>query len=87
MLVHNQGVYLMATSFLPESTPEKSIVYAQGCDPSKDADWNQISRQLVGADDFCQPLPSEWLERAILDECTVVRIEVSEDDISFVEIK
>ncbi|MCW8332016.1 DUF3085 domain-containing protein [Photobacterium sp. SDRW27] len=87
MLVHNQGVYLMATSYLPESSPEKSIAYAQGCDPSKDVDWYQTSRELVGADDFCQPLPPEWFERAILEEYTVVRIEVTENDISFVEIK
>ena len=86
MLVHNQGVYLVADSKLPESQPENSIIYAEGCDPRKDEDWYQYSRQLVGGDDFSQELPAEWFESAALTGCDVC-LEVTESGITLLETK
>lgn len=67
-LVHNQGVYLIAHSKVEGSRPEESIVYAKGCNPSKDADWQENSRALVGGDDFSQEVPSEWFEELLFND-------------------
>lgn len=76
-LVHNQGVYLIAHSKIEESRPEESIVYAEGCDPSKDTDWQETSRALVGGDDFSQELPPEWLETLLVSDEQQLYIKIS----------
>ncbi|EJR0682174.1 DUF3085 domain-containing protein [Vibrio parahaemolyticus] len=80
-LVHNQGVYLIAHSKIEESRPEESIVYAEGCDPSKDADWQETSRVLVGGDDFSQELPPEWFEAVLASDEQQLCIKTSKSSI------
>lgn len=49
LLVHDQGVYIMSAQ---QPLGKRTIVYADGCNPEKDADWWETSRRLVGGDDF-----------------------------------
>ena len=70
-LVHDQGVYLMsgAKEHLKlnddQNFPSRSFVaYAEGCDP-KDEDWYEVSRQMVGGDDFGEPLPLSCFDNAL----------------------
>ena len=64
-LVGDEGVYLMSFK-----CSEKVIVYAEGCDPVKDADtWYDKKGQVFGYDDGCDAIgtPSELLH--IIVEC------------------
>lgn len=84
-LVHNQGVYLIAHSKIEESRPEESIVYAEGCDPSKDTDWQETSRALVGGDDFSQELPPEWFEALLVSDDKLISLSATKDTIKLIE--
>ncbi|MCG7584751.1 DUF3085 domain-containing protein [Photobacterium sp. OFAV2-7] len=81
-LVHNQGVYLIANSKIDDSCPEKSIVYAEGCNPSCDEEWYNTSRSLVGGDDFSQELPPEWFESLLITDTQTLSLSITENDIS-----
>ena len=52
LLVHDQGVYIMSMS---QPVGQRTIVYAEGCDPATNDDWWETSRRLVGGDDFGEP--------------------------------
>ena len=74
-LVHDHGVYLMsgAKDNLPnpahEANPRASkslVAYAQGCDPDRDEDAWDNSRDLVGGDDFGEPIGLDAFN-AVLD--------------------
>ena len=52
-LVHDDGVYIMC---LEQPVGSRTIVYAEGCNPHIDADHEETSRNLVGGDDFGEPL-------------------------------
>ncbi|HCH6432028.1 TPA: DUF3085 domain-containing protein [Vibrio parahaemolyticus] len=86
-LVHNQGVYLIAHSKIEESRPEESIVYAEGCDPSKDTDWQETSRALVGGDDFSQELPPEWFEALLINSDLTICLKISSNKIELKNTK
>lgn len=52
LLVHDQGVYIMSAT---QPVGQRTIIYAEGCNPEKDDDWWESSRRLVGGDDFGEP--------------------------------
>jgi len=65
-LVHDQGVYLMSTGIphleLEEGSESSKVVQARGCDPKKNEDWWETSRELVGGDDFVEHIPLDtWM--------------------------
>lgn len=82
--VHDQGVYLMSNArpkdFLdpPENT-RNYAAYAAGCNPDKDPDWWNNSKDLVGGDDFGENVfvTEKHLKRC--DEFEEFHVEVTED--------
>ncbi|WP_329646886.1 DUF3085 domain-containing protein [Hyphomicrobium sp.] len=44
------------TSCASQPVGARTIVYAEGCHPEKDDDWWETSRNLVGGDDFGEPI-------------------------------
>jgi hypothetical protein len=90
VLVHDDGVYLMSNGkpgdLLDPSKGEvigstHFVAYAQGCDPNKNKDWIDISRALVGGDDFAQTLegwPTE-IKRMLDAGATHIVIDLSVD--------
>lgn len=52
LLVHDHGIYIMSMN---QPVGERTIVYAEGCDPTRDHNWWETSRRLVGGDDFGEP--------------------------------
>jgi len=69
-LVHDSGIYLMAATKEPllregevatENVIPNFVVYAEGFNPDKDADYYEAARYAVGGDDFSEPLPLEWM--------------------------
>ncbi|EHK2888838.1 hypothetical protein ACPV4O_06090 [Vibrio owensii] len=46
--------------------------------------YSQISRELVGGDDFCQSIPSVWIEAAIVNEQEYLELNISSDSIELV---
>jgi hypothetical protein len=86
LLVHDQGVYLMSNGEprdLPDPKSASSFVaYARGCDPKKNEEWWDTSRDLVGGDDFGETL--EWAAeiRRMLDAgATEIVIDVTPKDL------
>jgi hypothetical protein len=63
VLVHDQGVYLMSGGLPPDlikpPEPGRYVAYARGCNPNIEGWWDR-ARDLVGGDDFGEPLP--WAE-------------------------
>jgi hypothetical protein len=73
ILVHDDGVYLMSNGKpgdMVERVGRKSgkktemhfVAYAAGTDPAVEEfdDWWELSRALVGGDDFGMPFPIGW---------------------------
>lgn len=83
-IVHNQGLYCMADCKHDLSNREASRVYAEGCNPNEDELWLQRSRELVGGDDFCQSIPSVWIEAAIVNEQEYLELNISSNSIELV---
>jgi hypothetical protein len=62
VIVHDEGVYIMSNGipgdFVEPDTGSPSrkrfCAYAKGCDPEKDQDFWENSRDLVGGDDFAE---------------------------------
>lgn len=53
LLVHDSGVYIMSNASPADlEGPKSYVAYAEGCNPSKDSDYYQTARSLVGGDDF-----------------------------------
>lgn len=89
VIVHDMGVYLMSngTPADLDNEPDDHVTkafcaYAKGCDPVKDADYWDTSRDLVGGDDFAETLE---IAEDILAFITlnprkrVIQIEMTED--------
>ena len=83
-LVHNQGLYLVARFGIENSRPEASVVYAKGCNPTKDPDWQAHSRSLVGGDDFSQELPPEWFEKVLFNDDEVTCLGFTDSHIELI---
>jgi DUF3085 family protein len=69
LLVHDHGVYLMSNGQPRDlvSGTSSFCAYAHGCDPKQDAQWWDVSRALVGGDDFGETLPWAADIKALLD--------------------
>jgi hypothetical protein len=69
VLVHDDGVYLMSNGEPRDiGEGERSFVaYAKGCNPQKDANHWDRSRDLVGGDDFAETLPWARQIKEMLD--------------------
>jgi hypothetical protein len=84
LLVHDKGVYLMSNSeprdIMPGANSVRSFVaYALGCHPITDPDWREMSRSLVGGDDFGKTLPWANEIKALLEAgAREIVIEVSD---------
>lgn len=76
-LVHDQGVYIMC---IDQPREFRVIVYAEGCNPQKDADWWHTSARLVGGDDFGEDLCTvAELSKLMHAAKQVIRITLSEN--------
>jgi hypothetical protein len=66
-LVKDDGAYLMANTKerLAGEKTHNFVVYCEGCDPAKDEEVWDFTRQAFGGDDFSEALPLEWLEMAV----------------------
>jgi len=73
--VKDQGVYLMPAN---NNVEDRTIVYAQGCDPSKDEDWHENGSFLCGGDDFGEFIEGAAIEEAIKDKCVGFFIKLDE---------
>jgi len=65
--VHDQGLYLMSNGEPPQKGEKEGklrVAYADGFDPSKGEfeDWWDGAREIVGGDDFVEPIPVEDFE-------------------------
>lgn len=84
-LVHDAGVYLMSNGDPLQLDPQKQhgtarvAQHAHGCGPDN-AGWER-SRELVGGDDFVEPLDLAFFEKAIADGKTKLALHVSESRI------
>ena len=82
LFVHDSGVYLMSNGeprLLTEDGKSNHVIYAEGCNPTigEFDDWYNMSRELVGGDDFVEILPivDGWLEEC--DLCETFEISVT----------
>lgn len=82
-LVHDDGVYLMSNGE-PVDLRNKDelsayVAYAENCNPDKDPDCWENSRDLVGGDDFAETLAidASWLEKC--DTHDELRITIDPD--------
>ncbi|WP_409931650.1 DUF3085 domain-containing protein [Vibrio owensii] len=82
-LVHNQGIYCM-TSNNNSTTLRPSLVYALGCNPNVDDDWQLVSRELAGGDDFSYSIPPEWIETAIVNQRDYFDINIGVEEIELI---
>ncbi|MBE4381390.1 DUF3085 domain-containing protein [Vibrio parahaemolyticus] len=78
-IIHNQGLYCIADCKHELSNREASRVYAEGCNPTEDEQWLLNSRELVGGGDFCQSIPPEWVEVAIINEQEFLELDIRSD--------
>lgn len=85
LLVHDNGVYLMSNANPGDFIPEKDrcyVSYAAGCNPDCDENFYEISRELVGGDDFVEfiPINENWLSMmANYDE---IHVDITPEEIS-----
>ncbi|RXG91627.1 DUF3085 domain-containing protein [Bradyrhizobium zhanjiangense] len=88
LLVHDQGVYLMSNGWPRDIAKGETsyVAYAEGCNPDRDRDWWETSRQLVGGDDFGECLPwAAEIAQQISEGATEITISISGDSIALVE--
>lgn len=86
IFVHDDGVYLMSNG-LPLDPLTKDpdsysyVAYAANCNPKKDPEWWDNSRELVGGDDFGEIIKVDlsWLQSC--DEFEELQIEVEPSSI------
>jgi hypothetical protein len=84
LLAHDQGVYIMSNGIPADVDIAKEqchLVYAKRCNPDKDEDWYQNSRELVGGDDFGEVLaiPPDFLR--MCDKFPEMSVEITEKEI------
>jgi hypothetical protein len=67
--VHDDGVYLMSNGEPRDIVEGESsfVAHAKGCNPKTDPDWWDVSRALVGGDDFGECLPWAKELKVLLD--------------------
>jgi len=87
LLVHDEGVYLMSNGEPRQENPDKRdtlllVAYALGCDPRKGDCWD-FCRELVGGDDFGEPLPAAWFVEPCNTPHALIEITVGEHNLSF----
>lgn len=84
--VKDQGIYVMSNGKpqLDNDDPGR-VIFAQGFDPTKDAfdDWWEGARQLVGGDDFVEPL---YLDEAQISRAHLIAGGKLEADSFFIEV-
>lgn len=79
LLVHDQGVYIMS---MAQPVGQRTIVYAHRCDPTKDKDWWETSRKLVGGDDFGETIGTAGEIITLLEASKHgLKVQVTEDHI------
>lgn len=62
-IAKDHGAYLgQSVGSKPE---EQCLFYFSGCDPKKNADYYENSRDKFGGDDFGEFLPLAWFEKAV----------------------
>jgi hypothetical protein len=88
VLVHDEGVYLMSGG-LPglkakngKTSESQAVVYARGCNPRKNKDCWDHSRELVGGDDFAEILDARGIAKIIKDGAIRLFIELSAESIT-----
>lgn len=90
--VHDQGVYLMSNGRpnFPDNDPRR-VIYADGLNPHTTAfdDWWQAARDIVGGDDFNDPLPIgdelvEAAQRVLNDPDADAKFFITVDESAFV---
>ena len=95
VLVHDQGVYLMSNGTPRQKNPKAEtdkheppclVTYARGCHPRNDPDWYDTSRDLVGGDDFAEPILCADLDVAVNPECESMVIDVGSDNIEITAV-
>lgn len=87
LFVHDQGVYIMSNGLpmdeikKPDGKPHSYVAYAEDCNPDKDENWWENSRDLVGGDDFGEVflVNKKWLED--LDAYEELEIEVTPEQL------
>jgi hypothetical protein len=79
-LAKDDGAYIGATAGShADGTFERIIHYFAGCNPEKDADFDDNAAYKFGWDDFGQQLPAEWMhEAAETDRLTKAVLNVTE---------
>jgi hypothetical protein len=66
---------------------QQCLFFFKGCNPAKDADFYENSRQAFGGDDFGERIPLDHLRQALNDPtCKKVRIAVTSTSIRFVSL-
>lgn len=85
-LVKDQGAYLMAgtEATLAGEKVANFVVYCDGCNPDVDEDYYETAREIFGGDDFGEPLPLEWMQRAIESGKEYLCLKVTEENIELV---
>lgn len=84
-IVGDGGVYLMTNAeFGDNSTPTSrgSVVYAKGCNPESDEDYDDRKRALWGCDDGTIKIPSRWIALAEEKGKRVFRVRLSSDQVT-----
>lgn len=81
--VHDDGLYLMSTGIPHLERPDKpeasKVVYAEGCDPNRNEDFWDRSRELVGGDDFAEYIPIETFDEIFRTNVVVLHIDWSDE--------
>lgn len=81
LLVHDQGIYLMVETLKVPDGSKAICAYAEGCDPTRDSDWYDTARDLVGGDDFVEQLVARDLGYLIAGQ-NGIRVSISESHLS-----
>lgn len=65
-LVKDQGLYIMHNGVCEtDDKVNRTVVYAEGCDPDNDPDWYENARSIFGGDDGCNAIPLDWYIKAL----------------------
>lgn len=91
-LIGDQGVYLLSTGNPGQPNPKKKgslkVVYAEGCDPSKDEDnWYDNKARTFGHDDGLEYLPISEADLKFLETAKTVVIEFNDETLSVSFVK
>lgn len=83
MFVHDSGVYCMSSGLPSDKVGESNFcAYAKGTDPRTDEDYYEVSRDLVGGDDFVEVLPCDADTLRLCDEFSEMIIKVTEAELT-----